>query len=310
MKAILGVDIGGTNIKLGMVAESGDILESGSIPTLGEKGPYDAARRIAEWLEERGGDDVTAAGIACAGLIDGGRGLLYSSPNLPGWKNAPISEIFGSLLKMPVVVDNDANCAAWGEYCAGSGKGSGIFVCLTLGTGVGGGIVLDGKLYRGSQGLAGEIGHHIVLEGGPICGCGNRGCLEAMIKAGAIVARAAGRIEASGESVLGSNRRFTAKDVYVAARGGDRIAIETLAETGLYLGVGLINIVHIFNPEIIAVGGGVAGAGDLLLEPARAAMRERMMDEIFSPVRVVSALLGNKASFIGASLLAKELAGD
>jgi glucokinase len=307
MKKILGVDIGGTDIKLGIVTGKGVVLEGGSIPTVAGEGPQQSADRVARWLEQRPDSaSVTAAGIDCAGLIDGSKGHLYYSPNLPGWSGLDLKGLFSKTLALPVTVDNDVNCAAWGEYVLGAGLGTSFFVCLTLGTGIGGGVIADGRLYRGWQGLAGEIGHQVIDPSGPRCACGTAGCLEAMANASSIVSRVEGAIEDGAETTLMGRDRITSLDVASAAADGDEVALEALAEAGRALGTGLANIVHLFNPEVIAVGGGVAGAGDLILEPARESMRLKLMDDILSSVKIVPAKLGNNASLIGASMMALE----
>ena len=311
MKKILGVDIGGTDIKLGIVSDEGSILESGLIPTSAAEGPDRAAARVAGWLgvmRERHGE-ICCAGIDCAGLIDGSRGYLYYSPNLPEWRDLDLGALFSGALGLRVTVDNDVNAAAWGEYVLGAGRGTGYFVCLTLGTGIGGGVIADGRLYRGWQGMAGEIGHHVIDPSGPECTCGARGCLEAMASAGSIVARAREALAAGNGSALEDSPGLSARDIYEAAEAGDAVALEALAGTGRVLGAGLANVVHLFNPEVIAIGGGVAGAGELILGPAREAMRARLMDGILAKVRVVPAELGNNASLAGAAMMALEGCG-
>jgi len=310
MKKILGVDIGGTDIKLGIVTAEGQIVEKGRIPTAAGEGPRQAAARVAAWLGGRTGEhQVSSAGIDCAGLIDGARGYLYYSPNLPGWADLDLRGLFAGELGVPVTVDNDVNCAAWGEFILGAGRGTKHFVCLTLGTGIGGGVIADGRLYRGWQGMAGEVGHQVIDPSGPECACGNRGCLEAMANASSIVSRARGAMAAGEKSSLEGSEDMTAEDVAVAAAEGDMVATGALAGAGRALGTGLANIVHLFNPEVIAVGGGVAGAGDLILGPARESMRAQLMDGILAEVRVVPAELGNMASLAGASMMALENMG-
>ena len=306
MALVFGVDIGGTDIKLGIVTGDGLIRDSGKIPTEPSRGPEAAASRAAAWLSDRGArsDPVVAAGIDCAGLIDGDRGVLHTSPNLSGWDDVPLRSIFERALGRPVIVENDANAAAYGEWAKGAGAGMRNFVCLTLGTGVGGGIVVNGELYRGSSGFAGEIGHTIILADGPPCTCGSRGCLEALISAKAIVARALEMLRAAGETRHGWDGALTVEMLSRAAEAGDAIAVAALAETGRYLGIGLANVVHVLAPEAIAIGGGVAGAGDFILAPARSALRDCVMDEVMADIGIVRARLGNKASFIGVSLLA------
>ncbi|MGD1048644.1 MAG: ROK family protein [Candidatus Krumholzibacteriaceae bacterium] len=306
MNLVLGVDIGGTDIKLGLVTEEGEIRGSGKIPTEPASGPGTAAARVRRWLDEnaRGAGRVVAAGVGCAGLVDGERGFLHMSPNMPGWDDVPLGSIFGAALACPVVVENDANAAAYGEWAKGVGRGMRNFVCLTLGTGVGGGIIVNGELYRGSSGFAGEIGHTVIAVDGPPCTCGNRGCLEAFIGAKAIVARALDLHRAAPGTRQGWDSTLTVEAVSRAASAGDAVAVAALAGTGRYLGVALANIVHVLSPEAIAIGGGVAGAGDFILAPARAALRDCGMDRAMASVRIVPAELGNRASFIGVSLLA------
>jgi len=306
MKKVLGVDIGGTDIKLGIVSAEGETVESGKIPTLAGEGPRQAVERVAVWLGERGDGHhgVAAAGIGCAGLVDASRGYLYYSPNLPGWADLDLCGLFAGALDLPVTVDNDANCAAWGEYVHGAGRGTRFFVCITLGTGVGGGVVTDGRLYRGCQGLAGEIGHQVIDPSGPECSCGTAGCLEAMANASSIVSRVRAAIAAGTGSVLDGGESLTPRDVAAAAAEGDVVAIEALAAAGRALGTGLANIVHLFDPEVIAIGGGVAGAGDLILEPARESMHGQLMADTYAGVKVVPAELGNMASLVGSSMMA------
>jgi glucokinase len=311
MDLILGVDIGGTDIKLGLVDREGSMRESGKISTRAAEGPEAAAARVRRWLDDRdrGAGTIVAAGVDCAGLIDGERGFLHVSPNLAGWKSVPLRDIFERALGVPAVIENDANAAAYGEWARGAGRGLASFVCLTLGTGVGGGIVIDGALYRGSSGFAGEIGHTVIAADGPPCACGNRGCLEALIGAKGIVERAGQMLREAGVPGSPWGDPPTVEAMSRAAGAGDPIAIAAFAETGRYLGIALTNVVHILAPEAIAIGGGVAGAGDLILEPARATVRACVMDEAMASVRIVPAELGNGASFVGVSLLALERLG-
>jgi glucokinase len=306
MTLILGVDIGGTDIKLGLVEGEGEIRGSGKIPTRPAEGPEAAAGRVRAWLAESGAGagSIAAAGVDCAGLVDGERGFLHVSPNLAGWENVPLRDIFERALGVPAIVENDANAAAYGEWARGAGRGMRNFVCLTLGTGVGGGVVIDGALYRGSSGFAGEIGHAVVDAGGPLCACGNRGCLEALIGAKAIVERATGMLAKAGGSGSVWGASPTVETLSRAAASGDAVAAAAFGETGRWLGIALANVVHILAPEAIAIGGGVAGAGELILGPARATVRECLMDKAMASVRIVPAELGNRASFIGVSLLA------
>jgi glucokinase len=306
MGCVLGVDIGGTNIKLGIVSMDGEVLESGMVPTRAEEGPEVVARRVGIWLREKRANcpDIVAAGVGCAGLVDGVRGFLHYSPNLHGWDDVPLAGIFSEELSLPVVADNDVNMAAYGEYLKGAGVGTKHFICITLGTGVGGGIIVDGDLVRGSSGFAGEFGHTVIQVDGPLCSCGKRGCVEALIGADAIVRRARRLLEAGDESRLADSGQLTVKGIADAALDGDKLAIRVFEETGHLLGIGLSNLVHIFNPEVIAIGGGISGAGDLILDPARETIKGQVMNRVLADVRIVQAELGNKASLLGAALLA------
>ncbi|MCD6379858.1 ROK family protein [bacterium] len=306
MGFVYGVDIGGTNIKLGIVDSDGGVVTEGMISTVAEEGPSAVAARINEWfdLHMGGVSEIKGAGVGCAGLLDSNKGFLYSSPNLPGWNNIELKKLFSEKLGVPAVIDNDVNCAAYGEFRLGAGRGVKDFVCVTLGTGVGGGLIIDGRLHRGFSGQAGEIGHTVVKVEGKLCGCGNRGCLEAYIGSSAIIERTKEMLERDSKNSLLAIDRLTVKDIAVAAEDGNKIAISALEKTGWYLGIGLVNIVHMINPEVIAVGGGVSGAGDLILKPAREAFAEHVMNDIFLDVRIVPAQLGNKASFLGAAMLA------
>jgi glucokinase len=306
MRFVTGVDIGGTDIKIGLVTHEGRVDRSGTIPTKPEEGPGAAAARVREWLKEQGvaAGETSAAGVACAGLIDRDTGSIITSPNLGGWGGAELGRIFSAALTVPVHVENDANAAAFGEYRMGAGRGTKDFACLTLGTGVGGGFVTGGGLHRGFHGLAGEIGHTIIMEGGPLCSCGNHGCLEALVGAGSIVERARTAMESEPESELHQLPHITVKDISIAASKGDSLSLNVLRETGRYLGIGLCNLIHIMDPEVIAIGGGVAGAGELILGPARDAIRDCVMHEVLAGVRIVQAELGNRAALIGVSILA------
>ncbi|HMA75737.1 MAG TPA: ROK family protein, partial [Candidatus Krumholzibacteriaceae bacterium] len=264
MGMVYGIDIGGTNIKLGIVDKDGVIQKEGQIRTRAEEGPSAVISRVLEWFNSnRGGrsdSDIIGAGIGCAGLLDRERGFLYSSPNLPRWDNLELGKLFSERIGVPVVVDNDVNCAAYGEFLFGAGRGANNFICITLGTGVGGGIVINGRLYRGETGQAGEIGHMIIKFDGRLCRCQNRGCLEAYIGSAAIVERTKEMLKQESSNPLLDIERLTVKDITEAAREGNKLAVKSLEKTGIYFGIGLSNIVHIINPEVIAVGGGVSAA--------------------------------------------------
>lgn len=269
----------------------------------------EVASGSAERQIEEAGERPRACGCACAGLVDGPAGVVVSSPNLPEWIDVELSAMLSQALGLPVVLENDANAAAYAEYEMGAGRGARNVVMLTLGTGIGGGIVLGGSLYRGSHGTAGEIGHSTVDLNGPPCLCGSRGCLERMANAEAVVERAMELLGAGRRSALdgiAATRPLMAVDVGRAASGGDEVALEALAAVGRVLGVGLANISQILDPDVIVIGGGVMGAGEQLLRPAREELEARLSGHEFRGPRVVPAALGETAGVVGAALLARE----
>lgn len=304
MRILLGIDIGGTDIKVGLFSARSEVLDRAVLPTRPGEGPDAAAKRVAAWTAgATGGPRIAAAGLGCAGLIDAGAGRLVYSPNMPGWDDSPLVRIFGEALGCPVVLENDVNCAAYGEYRKGAGRDSSWFFCIALGTGVGGGFVYSGSLYRGSRGMAGEIGHTIVDPGGALCSCGCRGCLEAYVGAGGILDLARRRLPGG---LLDGAASFSVKELAAAAEAGNDIARDVFAVTGRWLGIGIADVVHLFDPDTVALGGGVMGAGDLILEPARRSFAAHAMNETLAETRIVRAELGNDAAFTGAALLAAE----
>ncbi len=313
--AYLGIDIGGTNIKIASVAPSGRILSHSVIETVPGRGPEDAFERVRLTLPAlfRGDRRLAAAGVGCAGLVDTEKGKLLTSPNLPAWKQVPLKRIAERVLGVQTYIDNDANAAAYGEYKCGAGKGYRNIVCMTLGTGVGGGIVADGKLLKGATNFAGEIGHVSININGPRCKCGNRGCLEAYIGKDALVRSALAKLEVKRGKVLGrltgrEKRALTPKMIYSAALEGDRIAKQVLYEAAEYLGSAIAALVNVLNPEVIVIGGGISGAFDLMKSKVEKVVHTRAFKESAALVKITRAKLGNDASTIGAALLAKEWA--
>ena len=250
-----------------------------------------------------------ACGCGCAGLVDRTSGIVRTSPNLPSWRDVELSKALEDRLGLSTTLENDANAAAYAEYIAGAARGSTNAVMLTLGTGVGGGIVLGGRLYRGSHGTAGEIGHSTISLDGPLCSCGARGCLETLLSAASIATRAAD-LKAAGRrsslAAVSADRAITAKDVGEAAADGDAVAVEALGAAGILLGAGLATVVQILDPDVIVVGGGGAAVGEHLLGPARREMMARVQGCDFRAPRVVPAELGEAAGVVGAALLARD----
>jgi glucokinase len=306
-----GIDIGGTNIKLVVTDRVGRVLAGRSIESNARRGPEDAFARIAGTLSSlAAGRQVRAAGVACAGLFDKEKGRLHSSPNLLAWENAPIERIAKAHLGVYTVVDNDANAAAYGEYYRGCGRGRGTFICITLGTGVGGGVVIDGRPLRGSRNFAGEIGHTTICEKGPRCHCGNRGCLEAYLGAYGLVREARAKLRRRRSRYLSrwvdEGRRLTPKLIADAAARGDRTAREVFEEAGAHLGTAVANLINIFNPDVIAIAGGVAKGFHLMGPRMAEEVRKRAFSESSRVARIARARLGTDAAAIGAALLARD----
>lgn len=315
----VGVDLGGTKIAVALVSEEGRALHSLVVPTRPEEGVDAVLERMAESVElvlSAGGvrgEEVAGVGIGAPGSLDPETGRVIFSPNL-GWKDVPLREAMRRRLgQTTVVLENDANAAAWGEYCFGAGRGTRNFVYVTISTGIGGGIILDGRLYRGAGGSAGEVGHMTILAGGPRCSCGSDGCWEALASGTAIARRAREALALGEESALGELYRrgelITAAQVAQAAERGDRLAQRILAETWFFVGVGLANLANLFDPERIALGGGVAQVGEPLLARARELVRLRALAGPAREVEVTLAALKGEAGVLGAAALALREAG-
>lgn len=314
---VLAVDIGGTKIIAALVSNSGRIIAEERFPTLAAEGPQSVIERLLSSvdyilsLKSMDSSQLDSISIAAAGAIDSKRGLITSSPNLPGWHAIPLRDMVREKYRVNTFLLNDASAAALGEHRFGVGRGVNNLILLTVGTGIGGGIIINGQLYEGSSGSAGEMGHMTIDVNGPSCTCGNIGCLE-MLASGTAIAREARRRIAQGEKtslleiVSGKVEDITAEKIGIAAQDGDSLALDVIAEAGTYLGVGMLNLVNIFNPEIIVVGGSVAKLGDLLLEPARQVVRERAFKLSSEAVRIVTAQLGDEVGLLGAAAFAME----
>ncbi|HVL81418.1 MAG TPA: ROK family protein [Actinomycetota bacterium] len=297
MRPAIGVDLGGTKLAAGLVDPSGVISARYVVPTpRGEGALVDAVRAAVEAL---GPSEVAGLGIGAAGLIDHQRGRYLFGPNLD-LGPMDMASVLSAALGMTVRVDNDANCAAWAEHRFGAGRGARHFICVTLGTGIGGGIVIDGRPYRGANGGAAEIGHVPMDPSGPPCGCGRRGCWEQMASGQALerLARermAGGRCDPAG---------LTGPAVSRAAREGDRVAREVVETVAAWIGWGLAALVNVFEPEVIAIAGGMAADWDLYATVAEGAMLEAMEASEHRPApRLVAAQLGPDAGIVGAAAL-------
>ena len=280
-KERIGIDVGGTNVKIALVDNKGKIIYSNSIPTRAEMG-YEYTinnmkEAITELIKETKSDpkNIESIGFGFPGQIDYQKGIVRLAPNIPGWVNVPIAEIMEKEFGIPTRVDNDVRCAALGELNYGAGQGCDNLICITVGTGIGSGLVINGKLVRGASNAAGEIGHiKLDMNGGPLCGCGDRGCLEAFASGPSIVALAEEYIKGGKSTKYRelANPDITPYIVSEAAKQGDPVAKRIFTIVGEYIGIGLASVVNLLNPEKIIIGGGVAAAGDLLLTPIKSAL--------------------------------------
>lgn len=304
----IGVDVGGTKISAGVVTPQGELLNEVRYSSKGstEELLDNIARAVREVRE---GYEVSAACLAVPGLIMADENKVIFSPNLPNIEGVPLKEELGGRFDLPVTVENDANAAAWGEFRFGAGSEVDHLVFVTLGTGVGGGVISHGILMRGVQGAGGELGHMTIHATGPRCGCGNRGCLESLASGTAITRRAREVAAERPDSALGKiarERELIGEDVTRLAEEGDEAALSVLEEAGLWLGIGLAGFVNIFNPEVVAVGGGAAKAGELILDRARKEMYLRARSPSRDLVEIKSATLGAESGVIGAAALARD----
>ena len=310
MRYIVGIDVGGTNIVVGTVAEDGsEVLGLVSQPTLAEQGADAVVARIVKLarasMAEARGREIAGVGIGSPGPLDTKTGVVLLTPNL-GWINMPLRDRVASALGLPATLDNDANCAIFGEWWRGAARGVHHVVGLTIGTGIGGGIVLGGQIYHGASDIAGEIGHMTIDANGRRCKCGNDGCLEAYASGPAIAARAVEGIASGAETALpqyvgGDLSRITAQVVYEAAHDGDAYALEMVRETAKLLGAGVANIVNIFNPEIVVICGGVTLAGEKLFGPLRSEVQRRAFKPAWEVCRIVPGVLTGTAGVYGAA---------
>jgi len=302
------VDVGGTKIAAGVVSPEGEVLHEVRYPSAGprERLLSSIARAIDEVRE---GFEVGSVCLAVPGFVMSAENKVIFAPNLHAIEGVPLKEELGRRTRLHVTVENDANAAAWGEFRFGAGSEATHLVFITLGTGVGGGVISHGLLLRGAQGAGGELGHITIQATGPRCGCGNHGCLEALASGTAIGRRAREVASEHPNSALGQlamERTVLGEDVTELAQGGDEAAISVLKETGVWLGIGLAGFVNVFNPEVIAIGGGVARAGELILEPARQEVRLRAQSPSRDLVQIREATLGGRSGVLGAAALARD----
>lgn len=312
----IGIDIGGTKVAGGVVDEHGTVVRRARRDT-----PHRATSAtvvedlivdVVEELVDGGQEEIVAAGIGAAGFVAADRATIVFAPHL-SWRHEPLRDALSRRVDLPVFVDNDANAACWSEWRFGAGRGESHLVMVTLGTGIGGAVMLDERIQRGRFGIAGEFGHMQVMPGGHRCECGNRGCWEQYASGNALVREARSMVDANSPlaadlaaRVGGDVRRITGPMVTEAAQQGDPVAAELLGEIGQWLGVGLANLANAFDPGAFIIGGGVSQAGDLLLQPAREAFRRHLAGRGYRPeARILAASLGNDAGLVGAADLAR-----
>ncbi|MBV9928708.1 MAG: ROK family protein [Acidobacteria bacterium] len=308
---VAGIDIGGTKIALAVADLEGRIIEQKRFPArTSERGPHAIIEEALSEIERMlgsAGSRLDAVGIGCGGPLDRARGLILSPPNLPGWDEFPVVQIVEERLGVPALLDNDANAAALGEHRHGAGRGYRHLVYITQSTGIGGGVIVRGELVHGVCDGAGEVGHMTVLPDGPVCGCGGRGCLEALCSGTGIARRARERLAAGASSALSSlsSEEVTARAVAEAARAGDTLASEVWDEMIHYLAVGVGNLFNALAPEAIVIGGGVSEAGEQLFAPLRERVRERARMLPPEKINILQASLGGDSALHGAVILAQ-----
>jgi glucokinase len=313
---IVGVDLGGTNIVAGAMPLDGSReIAMQTRPTLAAGGASSVVERIAAMIEEviaqtiaetgSQRSDFLGVGIGSPGPLDRENGIVIITPNL-GWKNFPLRDEISKRVHLDATLDNDANCATIGEFWCGAAVGGRNVIGMTLGTGIGGGIILEGKLYHGASDSAGEIGHTTIDSTGRRCKCGNYGCLEAYASGPAIAERAREALRGDeSESILvsmvgGDPRKITAQIVYEASKRGDIVAREVVRETARFLGAGVSNLLNIFNPDVVVMAGGVTQAGDELFKPLRAEVKRRAFKPAVQACRIVPGALPLSAGVVGA----------
>ncbi len=306
------MDIGGTNMRAALVDCRGTILHSAKTPTGRNEARDDILDRMVDLIDDckvKSRTGIKAVGIGFPGPLNVREGYIYEPPNIPSLKKTPLKKILERRLNLPVFVENDANAAALAEYRFGAGKDAKSLVCLTLGTGVGGGLILDGKIWHGADDVAGEIGHMKIRRSGRLCGCGARGCLERYASATGVVLSAKTRLRKNAGSLIlklvkGDIGKVTAKIVTSAAKEGDETAIEILAETAGHLAFGVANILNVLNPRMVVICGGLARAGKFLFTPLKTEVKRLALESAFRNVRIVRGKLGDRAGLLGAAAVA------
>ena len=313
MSLTVGVDVGGTKVLGGVVDATGKVLATSRRDTPREGGKA-LTQTIADVaLELMKDHSISAVGVSAAGFVSSDRKTMLATPNIAGWNGVDLDYQLTSLIGLPVVIENDANAAAWGEARFGAGRGKRHMLMLTVGTGIGGGIVVNGELYRGAFGIAAEIGHIRVVPEGHLCGCGARGCFEQYASGNALMRHAREAIAASPDIARnllsrgdGTLEGLTGKAITDAARDGDAVALAAFNTTAQWLGAGIASLAVVLDPECVVIGGGVIDAGEILLKPTREALERSMPFAGKHPYpEIIGAQLGNEAGLVGVADLAR-----
>lgn len=309
---VVGIDLGGTNVKTAVVARNGQMRGKDSRPTRADEGLDIVVDTMVAGVEQAlenaqvDPSDLLAVGVGAPGPMNWRTGVVFSPPNLPGWEDVPLADLMTERLNVPVYVDNDANVACWGEFWSGAGTEVDSMVCMTLGTGVGGGIVVFGRLLRGIDGTAAEIGHLNVMRDGRQCNCGAKGCLECYASVSGMVRTAHEGIEAGRSTLLtkmchGDLEKIDGKMISDAIEQGDDFAAWVMNETGIWLGTGIGSLINLLNPEMIVLCGGMIAAGEALFKPIRETAQAQSFDVPGERVQIVPAGLGADSGVIGAA---------
>ena len=308
MDTFIAIDVGGTQLRVAVYAEGENRpLKQKRIPTHGLDGS--PLERLLNLIAEVWPVNVRvlSIGIAAPGPCNPQLGIIYAAPNIPGWEKLPLAQIVGDRFQVPTSLGNDANLAALGEWRFGAGQGHHNLLYMTISTGIGGGIICDDRLLLGAHGLAGEIGHTTVLPNGPACSCGQRGHLESVASGTAIARYVTEQLAQGVPSSLSELSKPTGRDISMAAEQGDPLAKAALARAGTFIGHSLADFLHIFNPSIIILGGGVSRSGPFLIEPMRAALLEKILSpEYMHDLVITTAALGDDAGLLGALALAQQ----
>jgi glucokinase-like ROK family protein len=315
---VIGIDLGATHLRLVLTDFLAHVLDEFEYPISVIDGPQKCLTQIEHYISEilnrakLNIGQVSAIGMGVPGPVVAETGEVTSPPIMPGWDGYPIRKHLEEQFQVPVVIGNDAEYGAIGEWAYGAGRGERNLAYIKVGTGVGAGLLLDGRIYRGATGSAGEIGHITIQANGPLCTCGNRGCLESMAGGKAIARNAREAIQAGRRTQLSAiaEDKILAVDVAAAAQRGDLVAQQIITDTGTYLGIAIASLVNLFNPNMIVIGGGVSQLGDLLLEPIRKIVMERSLYSAAKVVRITSAVLGRRASTMGAVVQAINISLD